>query len=125
MAKVKRKILLIDDQRDPALFIGLQQDGYDVITCDSPQKAWALVFPSRPALIIVHLHRPSGRDVLTLQECRALADGVPIMVAASTPGHEPIRLALEEGATSFLSLPAKPETIRKVLDELRPACGEK
>ncbi len=125
MASVRKKIVLIDDQKDPSLFAGLQQDGYDVIACESAQKAWALVYPSRPHVIIVHLHRPSGRDVLTLQECRALADGVPIMVATSVPGRESIMLALEEGATSFLSLPAKPETIKKVLDEVRPSLRDK
>ncbi len=125
MARVQKKIVLIDDQRDPALFTGLQQDGYDVIACDSAQKAWGLVFPFRPQLIVVHLHQLSRRDTLTLQECRALADGVPIIVAISVPGHESIRLAMEEGATSFLSLPAKPETIKRVLDELSPASSEK
>ncbi len=125
MARVQKRIVLIDDQGDPALFSGLQQDGYEVIACDSAQKAWGLVFPFRPQLIVLHLHQLSRRDTLSLQECRALADGVPIVIAASVPGHESIRLAMEEGATSFLSLPAKPEAIRRVLDELGATNSEK
>lgn len=124
-AEVVKRILLIDEKWDSPLFISLQQEGYEVIACDSAQKAWGLVFPFRPYVIIVHLHQPSRRDVAILQECRALAEGVPIIVATSVPGHEAAMQALEEGATSFLSLPAKPETIRRVLDELRPASGEK
>ncbi len=123
MAGVRKKIVLIDDERDAALFSGLHQDGYEVIVCDSAQKAWALVFPFRPQLIVVHLHQLSRKDTLTLQECRALADGVPIVVATSVAGQESIRFALEEGATSFLSLPANPEAIRRVLDGLSPGSG--
>jgi len=113
---VRKKILVIGDKEHTRLFSSLQEEGYEVIACESAQKAWGLVFPFRPYVIIVHLHQPSRRDVL--------AEGVPIIVATSVPGHEAAMQALEEGATSFLSLPAKPETIRRVLDELRPASGE-
>lgn len=124
-AEVVKRILLIDEKWDSPLFISLQQEGYEVIACESAQKAWGLVYPLRPHVIIVHLPNPSRKDAALLQECRALAEGVPIIVATSVPGHEAAMQALEEGATSFLSLPAKPETIRRVLDELRPASGEK
>jgi len=40
MAPAAKKILLIDDQWDMSLFIALQQEGYEVIACESPQKAW-------------------------------------------------------------------------------------
>lgn len=117
-AEVGKKILLVDDNPDLALFTALQQEGYEVVTCESPQKAWGLVWPFRPHFIIVHLDHPSSRDVAILHECRALADGVPIIVATSVPGHETVLRALEQGATSFLFLPIKPDAIRKVLDEL-------
>lgn len=122
--KIAKKIVLIGDKRDTSLFVALQEEGYEVIACDSAQKAWGLVFPFRPHVIIVHLHQPGRRDIAILQECRALAEGVPIIVATSVPGHEAAMQALEEGATSFLSLPAKPGAIKRVLDELRPASGE-
>lgn len=124
VAEAKKKILLIDEKLDATLFAALQQQGYDVITCESPQKAWALVFPIRPHFVIVHLRHPTRRDLAILQECRALAEGVPIIVATSVPGHETVMQALEEGATSFLSLPAKPQTIKKVLDTLEPAASK-
>ncbi len=119
----RKRILLIGENPDIAFFTGLQQEGYEVIACESPQKAWNLVFPYRPDFIIVHLHHPSRRDIAILQECRALAEGVPIIVATSVPGNEALMKALEEGATAFLSLPVKPQTIRKVLDELEPSTG--
>ncbi|OGQ78904.1 MAG: hypothetical protein A3F90_09420 [Deltaproteobacteria bacterium RIFCSPLOWO2_12_FULL_60_19] len=116
-----KKILLIGEHPDTQLFTVLQQEGYEVVTCESPQKAWGLVYPYPPHCIIVHLHHPSTRDVAQLQECRALADGRPVIVATSVPGYEPIVKALEAGATAFLFLPIKPEAIRKVLDGLGPS----
>ncbi len=117
----KKKILLIDDTWNTPLFIALQQEGCEVIACESPQKAWGLVYPFRPHFIIVHIHHPNGKDIATLQECRALAEGVPIIVATSVPGAEPAMKALKETARAFLSLPVKPQAIRKVVDELEAA----
>ncbi|MBI4528099.1 MAG: response regulator [Deltaproteobacteria bacterium] len=120
----RRKILLIDEKWDTPLYLALRGEGYEVRACESPEKAWNLVFPLRPDFIILHLHHPSRKDISALHECRALAEGVPIIVATSLPGHEAVMKALEEGATSFLSLPVKPETIRKVLDELDPGAND-
>lgn len=123
--EVKKKILLIDDKGNTPLFISLQQEGYEVIACESAQKAWGLVYPFRPHFIVVHFHHPSRRDMAVLQECRAMAEGVPLIVATSVPGNEAVMKALEEGATAFLSLPMEPQTIRRVLDELQPSTSER
>src|SRR3989338_7674036 len=121
---VRKKILVIGDKEHTRLFSSLQEEGYEVIACESAQKAWGLVFPFRPYVIIVHLHQPSARDVAILQECRALAEGVPVIVATSVPGYETIVKALEEGATAFLFLPIKPLAIRKVLDGLKTTVNQ-
>lgn len=121
--EIGKKILLIGENPDIPLFTSLQQEGYEVIACESPQKAWCLVYPVRPHFIIVHLRHPSRRDIAVLQECRAMAEGVPIIVAISVPGNEAVMKALEEGATSFLSLPVEPQTVKKVLDELIGSSG--
>lgn len=118
--QVRKRILLIDHKPNIPLSTALQEEGYEVIACESPQLAWGLVFPFRPHCIIVHLHRPSSRDMAALQECHALAEGVPIIVAASVPGNEAVMKALEERNTSFLPLPVRPGTIRKTLDGLEP-----
>lgn len=120
MLQLRKKILLIDPKPDTPLFTALQEEGYEVIACESPQLAWGLVFPFRPHCIIVHLHRPSSRDMAALQECHALAEGVPIIVAASVPGNEAVLKVLEERTTSFLPLPVRPGTIKKILDGIEP-----
>ena len=110
--------MFIGESPDNNFFTALQQEGYEAIASESPQKAWPLIYGFRPHLIIVHLRHPSRSDIATLQECRAMAAGVPIVVASSVPGHETVMRALEEGATSFLSLPVEGAKIRKVVDDL-------
>ena len=119
----RTKILLIGEDPDILLFTALQKEGYEAIASESPEKAWPLVYAFRPHLIIVHLRHPSRNDIATLQECRVLAEGIPIVVATSVPGHETIMRALEEGATSFLSLPVDGAKIKKILDDLMTSHG--
>ncbi len=119
--ETRKKILVIDNQWDTPLFVALEQEGHEVIACESPQKAWGLVWPFQPHFIIVRFPNLSKRDIATLQGCRALAGGVPIIIATSIPGNEVVVKALEEGATALLPLPVNPQAIRKVLDELEPS----
>jgi len=123
--EVNRKILLIDEKRDSPVFIFLQQEGYNVIACESVQKAWGLVYPLRPYVIIVHLPNPGRKDVFLLQECRALADGVPVLLAVSSPG-DPVLAELKERVAAFITVPLKPNTVEQALDGAgRPADDRK
>lgn len=121
--QVRTKIMLIGENPDITFFTALQEEGYEAIACKSAQKAWPLVCEFRPNLIIVHLRHPSRSDIATLQECRAMAEGVPIVVATSVPGHETVIRALEEGATSFLALPLERAKVKKVVDDLLASHG--
>jgi DNA-binding NtrC family response regulator len=121
--EVRTKILLIGENPDIQLFTALQKEGYEAIASESPEKAWPLVYAFRPHLIIVHLRHPSRNDIATLQECRIVAEGIPIVVATSVPGHETVMRALEEGATSFLSLPVEGAKIKKIVDDLVASHG--
>jgi DNA-binding NtrC family response regulator len=115
---VRTRILFIGENPDIPLFTALQSQGYKAMACDSPQRACALVYSFRPHLIVVHLRHPSRNDITTLQECRLVAKGIPIVVTTSNSGHETVMRALEEGATSFLSLPVEGAKIKKVVDDL-------
>ena len=116
ITEVNRKILLIDEKRHSPVFIFLQQEGYNVIACDSPQKAWGLVYPLRPRVIIVHLPNPGRKDLAVLQECRALADGVPVLLAASFPGLDPVSEELKRLVAAFIAVPLKPNAVEQALD---------
>ena len=116
--EVRTKILLIGENPDISFFTALQQEGYEAIASESPEKASPLVYLFRPHLIILQLRHPSRSDIATLQECKAMAAGVPIVVATSGPGHETVKRALEDGAASILSLPMAGAKMKKVLDNL-------
>ena len=118
LKEVKPKILLIAENADSELLATLQRAGYETVACESPQRAWASIHASRPRLIMVQLSHSTRTDIATLQECRLMAEGIPIVVATSVPHHETVMRALEEGATSFLSLPLASQKIREVVDDL-------
>jgi len=117
-APAQKKILLIDDQWDISLFIGLQHEGYEVIAVESPQKAWGVVWTLRPHFIIIHLTNLSRGDISTLQGCSVLAGGVPIIIAAPASGSATLFKALEKVAAVFFSFPMGPYGIGEILHDL-------
>lgn len=124
MIEAGRKILLIDEKLDTTLYITLREEGHAVIACESSKKAWHLIYPFRPHFILIHLPNPSRTDIALLQECRAMARGVPIVVATSQPGQDGIMKFLEHRVTSFLSLPVTPHAVRRLLDDLEPSTDD-
>lgn len=114
-AEKKEKILLIDEKSDTPLIGGLEQQGYEVMSCESPQKAWGFVYPIRPRLIILHLEQPNSRDIYALQECRALADGVPVIIATGASRIQAFVDELGKHALRFIPLPLKSNAIREIL----------
>lgn len=114
----KKKLLLIDGKSETSLLAVLEQEGCDITVCDSPQKAWGFVYPIRPDVIILHLQHLSSKDIYALQECLALADGVPVIIATGASRIEAFTKELKRVVPRFLSLPLKPDAVREVLHGL-------
>jgi len=114
----KKQILLIDGKSETSLLAVLEQEGCDITVCDSPQKAWGFVYPIRPDVIILHLQHLSSKDIFALQECLALADGVPVIIATGASRIEAFTKELKRVVPRFLSLPLKPDAVREVLHGL-------
>ena len=112
-----KKILLID-HKGGALSAALAQEGYDVIHCYAVQKAWCQVYPQRPHLIVIHLDNLDGAGLADFQECRALAEGVPIILATSAQVNETLMKVLQHRPAAILDLPLMPATIRETLHDL-------
>src|SRR5712692_9893215 len=98
----KKKILLINGKSNTLLFVGLHEEGCDVTVCDSPQKAWGLVYPIPPDVIILHLQHLNSKDIYALQECLALADGVPVIIATGASRSEAFTKELRRVVPRFL-----------------------
>lgn len=114
----KKTLLLIDGKLETSLLAALEQEGCDITVCDSPQKAWGFVYPIRPDVIILHLQHLSSKDIYALQECLALADGVPVIIATGASRLEAFTEKLGRVVPRFLSLPLKPNAVREVLHGL-------
>ena len=114
----RKKILLINGKSDTQFFVGLQEEGCEVTVCESAQKAWGFVYPIRPDLIILHLPHLSSKDIYALQECLALADGVPVIIATGASRIADFTEKLGRVVPRFLSLPLKPNAVRDVLHGL-------
>jgi len=114
----KKKLLLIDGKSETSLLAALEQEGCDITVCDSPQKAWGFVYPIRPNVIILHLQHLSSKDIYALQECLALADGVPVIIATGASRIDAFTEKLGRVVPRFLSLPLKLDAVREVLHGL-------
>jgi DNA-binding NtrC family response regulator len=118
MENAKNKILLINGNTEISILAGLELEEYEVAVCESPQKAWGFVYPIRPDFIILHLPHLSRKDVYALQECLALADGVPVIVATGASRIADFTEKLGRVVPRFLSLPLKPNAVRDALHGL-------
>ena len=123
-AENRERLLLIDEISETSLLTGLEREGYEVTVCESPQKAWGCVYPIRPDLIVLHRPRLSGKDIYALQECLALADGVPVIIATGASRIDALMRELGKGNSRFVSLPLKPNALRKIRHELESSSGD-
>ena len=119
----REKVLLINGKSDGPLAGRLEKQGYEVVACESPQKAWGFVYPIRPHFIILRLEEPGNTDIYALQECRALADGVPVIIATGASRIETLTRELGKGDIHFVSLPLKRNALRKIRHELESSRG--
>lgn len=116
-----KKILLIDNETNSALSNALEREGYHVVHCDCVQKAWDFVYPQRPHLIIFSLHKSDGTALSDLHECRALAKGVPIVLATSVRLSEALLKALPHGTAAIVADSSTLGIARAMLDDLQPS----
>ena len=120
MSEPKPRILVVDDEPDlvMVLKIGLETEGYDVLTASDGEQGLALARQSIPDLLVLDLMLPrmDGYKV-----CRALKfderyKKIPIFILSARSGETDRRLALELGADEFHS---KPYNMRELVGRIR------
>ena len=117
-AREIKKILLIDNNKDSALAAALARERYRIVHCDSVQQAWSLVYPHRPHLIILRLSNSNEAALACLQECRVLAEGVPMVVVTPAHVNRAVMKVLQHEAATVLADSLTPQSIRAALDGL-------
>ena len=120
MSEGKPRILVVDDEADllTVLKIGLETEGYDVLTASDGEQGLALARQFMPDLMVLDLMLPrmDGYKV-----CRALKfddryKKIPIFILSARSGETDRRLALELGADEFHS---KPYDMRELVARVR------
>ena len=120
MSESRPRILVVDDEPDllTVLKIGLETEGYDVLTATDGEQGLALARQFMPDLLMLDLMLP-GLDGYKV--CRALKfderyKKIPIFILSARSGETDRRLALELGADEFHS---KPYEIRALVARVR------
>ena len=116
-----KKILLIDNETNSALATTLGREGHHVVRCDCVRNAWNLLYPRRPHLIILRIHKSDGATLSDVHECRALAGGVPIVLATSAHISRALLNALPRGTAAVVADSLTPESARAMLENPPPS----
>lgn len=122
MAEEKKRVLLIGEKPDIELFFILGEEGYEIAALESTLRARDVYPLYKPHFIFVHLRYP--KDIAILEECLAMAGGVPVVAAISILAKTLLVKAVKEKADSFVVLPVNRQIIKKVLRRFEPSEDE-
>jgi DNA-binding response OmpR family regulator len=120
MAEVKKKILLVDDERAILKILGikLRVSGYDVLTALNGEEALELIGSAAPDLVLLDVIMPGidGFEVLR----RVPVATLPVIVFSARAENS--AEALKLGARSFIS---KPFNVDSLIREIQKALNGK
>jgi two-component system, OmpR family, KDP operon response regulator KdpE len=124
MSRVKRRILVVDDE--PAVLraigVALESQGYDVHAATTGEQAVARAAASAPDLILLDLGLPGFDGLEVIRRVRAFLDSTPIIVLSAWGEDETKVRALDLGADDYVVKPfALPELLARVRVGLRHA----
>ena len=121
----KRKILIIDDDRDQQLGLGvrLRASGYDVAFASDGAQAIQAVRREGPDLVILDIGLPAGDGFQVIGRLKSLAPTAPIpiiVLSARDPAGNRDRM-LAAGAEAYFQ---KPADVRLLLGAIQALLGE-
>ena len=111
-AKIKQKILIVDDDRMIRMLVKLllEKEGYDVIEGENGLHAVEISRRERPDLMVLDLMMPQLDGFEALQRIRRdpTMTGLPVIVLTAESGPDTERRVLELGADDYLIKPFEP-----------------
>jgi len=119
MDTAARRILIVDD--DPPLrkvmTTYLSRLGYEVVSCDSAEEAWALVQaePSGYSLAVVDLNMPGMRGEELAERVLDSNEAIHLIVASGYPEELSGVQALDEKRVAFLHKPFTPDELAEAV----------
>ena len=115
MKTKKKKILLVDDEREIREILGFHlRRGFDVITAANGKEGFEKIRDESPDLIITDLVMPEGSGFDFIGSVKNT--GIPI-IAISGRGAEYLQTAKEMGVAGVLEKPFSMTELQKVLRE--------
>jgi DNA-binding response OmpR family regulator len=103
---MNEKILVIDDDSGllTLLKLGLEREGFTVITADSGKEGLRRAYEARPDVIVLDVMMPEMDGWLTCQRLRSMCDTPIIMLTAKTDQADVLK-GLSLGADDYLTKP--------------------
>ncbi len=118
----KKKILIVDDERDivKALMIRLQTSGYEVVYAFDGAQAVFMAHKERPDLVILDIRMPAGDGFSVAQRLGESTPTfkIPIIFLTGSPETNSEQRAQELGARFYIKKPYDPE---ELLDAVKRA----
>ena len=124
---VKRKVLVVDDERDfaKALKLRLQANGYDVVLAFDGIQALMMANEAIPDLIILDIMIPGEGGFVVAERLKQsrTTHHIPIIFLTGIPGGE--ERAYQLGASGYIMKPYHPEKLLETIhDALKIKGGE-
>jgi DNA-binding response OmpR family regulator len=118
----KKKILIVDDERDivKALMIRLQGAGYDVVTAFDGAQAVFMAHKEKPDLIILDIRMPAGNGFSVAEKLKRSDHTltIPVIFLTGSPEMNAEEKARAVGARFYIKKPYDPE---ELLDAIKRA----
>lgn len=123
----RRTILLADDDADSRAIYGIlfEVEGFDVLHAPDGPSAVETVRLRKPDLVLLNLFLPrmSGHQVLRALRSERATEAIPCLMFTGDARYEQMGMALIHGADGFVTKPAEPRAVlrivQKLLDERR------
>lgn len=112
------KVLVADDERGicDAFAEFLNTEGHEPIIVSNGRDAVEAVRESQPSVAFMDVQMPGGDGLSALEEIRAIAPDLPVIVMTAFGTLETARKAVNLGAYDYLGKPVELQQIRKLLE---------
>jgi DNA-binding response OmpR family regulator len=121
----KKKILIVDDERDivKGLMIRLQGAGYEVVTAFDGAQGVFMAHKEKPDLIILDIRMPAGNGFSVAQRLKRSIHTftIPVIFLTGSPEKNAADKAMALGARFYVKKPYDPE---ELLDAIKRALEE-
>jgi PAS domain S-box-containing protein len=122
LARKPGRILVVDDEPVVCALVesALEEQGFEVVACQSPDEAIAFVTETtQPVdLVLLDMVMPHKDGRETFRELRALRPGLRVLLISGYSLDDEAHALLSEGAVGFLQ---KPFTVRQLVRRVRTA----